>query len=191
MVFLKTHKTGSSTIQNVLYRFATRHECQLALNKNPDVHLLNYDRPFSMATIAQASIQPNMITNHMVFSPDVRKLMPVDSRYVTGRAKGRNTQSLSTLLKPLLKVVRDPYSQLLSSFNYFHFFDFFKDLPMGVNGLKQFLSDPSAYNRSPSNRSVTSDLNLIIALNLICHFYFEVNILSKIPTSSTWDTQTP
>ena len=41
---------------------------------------------------------------------------------------------------------------------------------MGVIGLKQFLSDPSAYNRSPSNRSVTSDFNLIIALNLICHF---------------------
>jgi len=142
VVFLKTHKTGSSTIQNVLNRFATRHGCQLALNKNPDAHLLNYDRPFSLATIAQASIQPNMITNHMVYSPDVRKLMPTNSRFVT--------------------VVRDPYSQLLSSFNYFHFFDFFKDLPMGVNGLKQFLRDPSAYNHDQLNRSVTSDIIFLL-----------------------------
>ena len=63
---------------------------------------------------------------------------------------------------------------------------------MGVTGLKQFLNDPSAYYRDQSNRSVTSDFNLLVELRTqFVTLALEVNISSKIPISSTWDTQTP
>ena len=56
VVFLKTHKTGSSTIQNVLFRFATHNGLQLALNRNPDAHLLGYRKAYSCLVLRDPNL---------------------------------------------------------------------------------------------------------------------------------------
>ena len=68
----------------------------------------------------------------MVFSENVQKLMPADTKYFT--------------------VVRNPYNQMLSAFNYFHHLNFFKKYELGINGLTAFLNDPETFNKSKDKR---------------------------------------
>ena len=68
----------------------------------------------------------------MVFSENVQKLMPADTKYFT--------------------VVRNPYNQMLSAFNYFHHLDFFKKYELGIHGLSAFLNDTENFNKSKDKR---------------------------------------
>ena len=88
--------------------------------------------PFDGRTLAQPDIQPNIITNHMIFSENVQKLMPSNTKYFT--------------------VVRNPYNQMLSSFNYFHHLDFFKKYELGTDGLSAFLSNTENFYKNKDKR---------------------------------------
>ena len=56
-------------------------------------------------------------------------------------------------------VVRNPYNQMLSSFNYFHHLDFFKKYKLGAEGLSDFLNDTQGFYKSRDKRK---DSNFII-----------------------------
>ena len=49
-------------------------------------------------------------------------------------------------------VVRNPYNQMLSSFNYFHHLDFFKKYKLGAEGLSDFLNDTQGFYKSRDKR---------------------------------------
>ena len=73
----------------------------------------------------------------------------------------------------LQKVLRDPYHQMLSSFNYFHNLDFLAKLPMDAPGLKEFFNDTRPFYKKSSpitqNRKRGSNDMIMVFVNFhIC-----------------------
>ncbi|XP_033839283.1 galactose-3-O-sulfotransferase 3-like [Periophthalmus magnuspinnatus] len=82
VVFLKTHKTASSTMQNMLFRFAERHNLTVAIPKAD--FQFSYPNRFQASSVHPYTLPPNIITNHMRFNKkELKKLMPPDSVYIT------------------------------------------------------------------------------------------------------------
>ncbi|XP_055370022.1 galactose-3-O-sulfotransferase 2 isoform X2 [Betta splendens] len=85
VVFLKTHKTASSTILNILYRYGESRNLTFALPLNRHSQLF-YPYPFAthfVEGIASRSVKEfHIICNHMRFrKSEVAKVMPKDSFY--------------------------------------------------------------------------------------------------------------
>ncbi|XP_067395144.1 galactose-3-O-sulfotransferase 2-like, partial [Emydura macquarii macquarii] len=125
VMFLKTHKTASSTIMNILFRFAEKHNLTLALPAGQSYHL-GYPQRFmahfveGFKTMGQ---NYNLICNHMRFNlPEVQKVMP-------------NTTSYFSIL-------RNPISLMESSYAYNKFFTPAFRRSKDVN---EFLASPWTY----------------------------------------------
>ncbi|XP_077867531.1 galactosylceramide sulfotransferase-like [Saccoglossus kowalevskii] len=99
IVMLKTHKTGSSTLQNILFRYADKHNLTLVLPKRS--HLLGYPHKFNSTDIIHVPWHEyNILTHHTVFNfPEMKKLMPPDTAFIT--------------------ILRHPVTQFESAFGYF------------------------------------------------------------------------
>uniref|UniRef100_A0A8C4SRS3 Galactose-3-O-sulfotransferase 4 n=1 Tax=Erpetoichthys calabaricus TaxID=27687 RepID=A0A8C4SRS3_ERPCA len=85
VMFLKTHKTASSTILNLLCRFGDKHNLTFALPTN---YRFGYPEFFSSRSIKGFSQQNgrlyNIMCHHMRFRrPEVQKVMPADTFYFT------------------------------------------------------------------------------------------------------------
>ncbi|XP_029472975.1 galactose-3-O-sulfotransferase 2-like isoform X2 [Rhinatrema bivittatum] len=133
IVFLKTHKTGSSTVQNMLFRFAENHSLSVALPAGKGIHL-GYPNQFQ-AQFTQGfntvNQNYNILCNHMRFSyPEVQKVMPNNTFYFS--------------------ILRSPVSLLESSFTYYKYnveaFHKAKDL-------NEFLASPWNYYKPNDSRS--------------------------------------
>uniref|UniRef100_A0A2K6GM80 Galactose-3-O-sulfotransferase 2 n=1 Tax=Propithecus coquereli TaxID=379532 RepID=A0A2K6GM80_PROCO len=129
IMFLKTHKTASSTVLNILYRFAETHNLSAALPTGSSFHL-GYPWLFLARYVegaSQNSIGPprrfNIMCNHLRFNlPEVQKVMPKDTFYFS--------------------ILRNPVSQLESSFIYYkNYAPAFRH----VESLDAFLAAPLAY----------------------------------------------
>uniref|UniRef100_F6YIV9 Galactose-3-O-sulfotransferase 2 n=1 Tax=Ornithorhynchus anatinus TaxID=9258 RepID=F6YIV9_ORNAN len=124
IMFLKTHKTGSSTILNILFRFAEKRNLTVALPigkkfsfSYPSPFLVNYVEDFQIT-----GPNHNIMGNHLRFNfPEVQKIMP------------RNTFFFS--------ILRNPISLLESSYIYFRFAGAFKR----TKTLNEFLASPLSY----------------------------------------------
>ncbi|KAI4901137.1 hypothetical protein NFI96_030378, partial [Prochilodus magdalenae] len=134
VVFLKTHKTASSTVQNILYRFAERNNLTLALPITACDHQFCYPRLFSSHFVHPHTMPPHIITNHMRFShSEVRRLMPNDTVYVT--------------------ILREPGAMFESLFSYYNqYCQSFKRVPNG--SLETFLNQPWSYYRPKEKDSM-------------------------------------
>ncbi|XP_059905953.1 galactosylceramide sulfotransferase [Gadus macrocephalus] len=126
IMFLKTHKTASSTILNILFRFGEKHQLKFAF---PDSRNdFSYPSPFLCSGVKDFNPGDcfNIVCNHMRFDPrEVARLLPENSVYIT--------------------ILRDPAVMFESSFNYYH-----KTIPFtygigGDNKVSEFLHDPWAY----------------------------------------------
>ncbi|XP_051900499.1 galactose-3-O-sulfotransferase 2-like [Pristis pectinata] len=128
VVFLKTHKTASSTILNILYRYGEARNLTFAL---PFFDHLGYPQLFKARYVKDFERNPskeyNIICNHMRFNlPEVRKVMPNQSVYFT--------------------ILRNPDQVAESSFSYYHdVTPAFRE----AKSLDRFASRPSTYY-SPS-----------------------------------------
>uniref|UniRef100_A0A3B3CXH6 Galactose-3-O-sulfotransferase 2 n=1 Tax=Oryzias melastigma TaxID=30732 RepID=A0A3B3CXH6_ORYME len=85
IVFLKTHKTGSSSVLNILYRFGESRNLTFALPVNKQVQLF-YPHFFSAHFVEGFSSTRvkdfHIMCNHMRFrKPEVAKVMPKDTFY--------------------------------------------------------------------------------------------------------------
>ncbi|XP_057617252.1 galactose-3-O-sulfotransferase 2 [Chionomys nivalis] len=144
IMFLKTHKTASSTMLNILYRFSESHNLSVALPKDSMFHL-GYPWLFVARYVEgteQNGLQNhhfNVMCNHLRFNlPEVQKVMPNDTFY--------------------LSILRNPVSQLESSFIYYK-----KHSPafQRVKSLDQFLTDPwKYYNVSVGLKNVYARNNM-------------------------------
>lgn len=76
----------------------------------------------------------------MVFKPEIRPhVIASHLRY---------SEHISSMMAPDLKkiaIVRDPYFQFTSIFDYFHHIGVFKNLPIGEIGLKSFFEKPDIH----------------------------------------------
>ncbi|XP_004620677.1 galactose-3-O-sulfotransferase 2 [Sorex araneus] len=131
IMFLKTHKTASSTVLNILYRFAETHNLSVALPAGSSYHL---GYPFFFLARYVEGVTPhgppsrfNIMCNHLRFyPPEVQKVMHRDTFYFS--------------------ILRNPVSQLESSFTYYH-----RSVPAfrHVASLDAFLEAPHTfYNAS-------------------------------------------
>ncbi|XP_076999355.1 galactose-3-O-sulfotransferase 2-like [Tamandua tetradactyla] len=145
LMFLKTHKTASSTVLNILFRFAERHNLSVALPAGGRFHL-GYPWLF-LARYVEGSKQDgpghqrrfNVMCNHLRFNPsEVQKVMPNDTFYFS--------------------ILRNPVAQLESSFIYYkHEVPAFKK----VRDLDTFLASPwTYYNKSLSLMNVHAKNNM-------------------------------
>lgn len=107
VVFLKVHKAGSTTVQNILLRHAFENNLNVAL---PKWHLDSLSFHVIGNEILRTSLIPlpdgeeyNILCNHIVYNRELLgELMPKDTQYIG--------------------IVRDPMTQFLSSAKYFQFF---------------------------------------------------------------------
>ncbi|KAJ8405845.1 hypothetical protein AAFF_G00312820 [Aldrovandia affinis] len=134
IAFLKTHKTASSTVQNLLFRFAERHNLTVALPYQSCDHQFCYPRPFSARFVHPHTVPPRIITNHMRFNlSELRRVMPNDTLYVT--------------------ILREPASMFESLFSYYNqYCQAFRHVPNG--SLEAFLADPWRYYRPDEKDSM-------------------------------------
>lgn len=128
VVFLKTHKCASSSVQNILLRYANQRNLTVVLPLTSKTHYLSRLKPFTRSMIAGAPweiLGYNILCHHMVYNPmAVVDLMPKDSVYVT--------------------IVRDPVKLFESLYEYDQLKDFYKmDIEEYARATK---------NRSSSNR---------------------------------------
>ncbi|XP_072098495.1 galactosylceramide sulfotransferase-like [Mobula birostris] len=129
LLFLKTHKTGSSTILNILLRFAERRGLSVALPAGGR-HDFAYPNPFSHRAVAGFTPDScfNLVASHMRFEPgEVSRLQPPERVYFT--------------------ILRHPARLFESSFRYFG-----PSVPLtwvipGPNKMATFLRHPWTYYR--------------------------------------------
>ncbi|KAF6733169.1 Galactosylceramide sulfotransferase [Oryzias melastigma] len=126
IMFMKTHKTASSTILNILFRFGEKLKLKFAFPNGRNDFF--YPSPFQASQVM--NYRPggcyNIVCNHMRFNQqEVAKLLPADAVYIT--------------------ILRDPVDLFESSFHYYH-----KAVPFtwsidGENKLAEFLQNPQAF----------------------------------------------
>uniref|UniRef100_A0A3B5L4S0 Galactose-3-O-sulfotransferase 4 n=1 Tax=Xiphophorus couchianus TaxID=32473 RepID=A0A3B5L4S0_9TELE len=124
IMFLKTHKTASSTVLNMLYRFGDEHNLRFAL---PLGYQLGYPLPFNAHRVkgyrGPRAIEFHIMGNHMRFNkPEVEKVMPADTFYFS--------------------IIRDPVALAESSFAYY------KEVAPAfrkAKGLGEFADDPKKF----------------------------------------------
>lgn len=126
IMYMKTHKTASSTILNILFRFGEKHKLKFAFPERRND--FSYPSPFLCSQVKD--YRPgdcfNIICNHMRFNhQEVTKLLPPDATYIT--------------------ILRDPVDVFESSFHYYH-----GAVPLtwrisGDNKLEEFLNNPQTF----------------------------------------------
>lgn len=126
IMFMKTHKTASSTVLNILFRFGEKHKLKFAF---PDGRNdFYYPSPFLCSQVRDYRHGDcfNIVCNHMRFDhQEVAKLLPADAVYIT--------------------ILRDPADLFESSFHYYH-----RAVPLtwrisGENKLAEFLNNPQTF----------------------------------------------
>ncbi|XP_043540066.1 galactosylceramide sulfotransferase-like, partial [Chiloscyllium plagiosum] len=133
-MFLKTHKAGSSTITNILFRYGESHGLNFAFPSGQS-HF-QYPWPFHRRAVSDYTPGScyNIIASHMRFHGDeLRGLLPVDRVYFT--------------------ILRHPASLFESSFHYYG-----PSVPLtwripGPDKMAAFLRNPWAYYRPEAYNS--------------------------------------
>ncbi|XP_039625230.1 galactose-3-O-sulfotransferase 3 isoform X2 [Polypterus senegalus] len=144
IVFLKTHKTASTTVQNILFRFAERHNLTVALPIQACDHQFCYPRAFSSHFVHPHTMPAQVVTSHMRFNrSELQKFMPNDTLYIT--------------------ILREPTAMFESLFSYYNQYCLsFKRVPNG--SLETFLADPHRYYRSDEKYSMYAHNTLLFDL---------------------------
>ncbi|XP_072311573.1 galactosylceramide sulfotransferase isoform X2 [Eucyclogobius newberryi] len=133
IMFMKTHKTASSTILNILFRFGEKHKLRFAFPDGRNDFF--YPSPFTCSQVKDYKPGDcfNIVCNHMRFDhSELAKLLPPDAVYIT--------------------ILRDPVDLFESSFHYYH-----SAVPLtwkltNANKLADFLNNPQAfYNKEAFN----------------------------------------
>uniref|UniRef100_A0A8C3UCR7 Galactose-3-O-sulfotransferase 2 n=1 Tax=Catharus ustulatus TaxID=91951 RepID=A0A8C3UCR7_CATUS len=132
VMFLKTHKTASSTVLNIMFRFAERYNLTVALPADQLLHL-GYPRTFvaqfveDFKTIGQ---NYNIMCNHLRFNPlEVKRVMAANTFYFS--------------------ILRNPIPLLESSYIYYK-----NNAPAFSNSknVNDFLASPTKYYHPESYR---------------------------------------
>ncbi|KAJ6669228.1 hypothetical protein lerEdw1_008037 [Lerista edwardsae] len=139
IVFLKVHKSASSTVMNILFRFGETHNLTFALPIN-GASQLYYPHYFTASVVEGFSpnkeSQFNIMCHHMrFFQPEVAKVMPNTTFYFS--------------------ILRNPVHLMESSFIYYKGASSFSK----ARSLEQFLNQTSLfYNASASDSHYSKNL---------------------------------
>ncbi|GIY18349.1 galactose-3-O-sulfotransferase 2 [Caerostris extrusa] len=133
IVFLKTHKCASTSVQNILMRYAHQQNLTIAVPIFPKNHYFSLTQPFRKEMIAGApweNLGYNILCHHMVFNKAViEKIMPKDSIYIS--------------------IIRNPVSLFESLYEYDELQDFYHmDIEEYAKGTKNSSTATKLKNRS-------------------------------------------
>ena len=122
-MFLKTHKTGSSTFANILFRYGDMRNLSFVLGPGH----LNWPHRFRISSALPIYRQPNILCSHTRFNKKPMNWLfpPETSKYVT--------------------ILRNPVDTFESAFNYYHLGNDFGLGTDPVVSLEKFLERPSSY----------------------------------------------
>ncbi|XP_055873604.1 galactosylceramide sulfotransferase-like isoform X1 [Biomphalaria glabrata] len=146
VVFIKTHKTGSSTVANIIFRYGLVRKLNFALpNRAIFQRLLNHiSIPGEVMT--EDCIYPipdgqeyNIVTHHAVYNRTFfQQIMPKNSTYIT--------------------ILREPFSHLKSAYEYYKIEKYFVAKAPGTfdpsNPISSFLKDPYFYSSNGTNFTI-------------------------------------
>ncbi|XP_070572698.1 galactosylceramide sulfotransferase-like [Ptychodera flava] len=125
IVFIKTHKTASSTTNTMIQHYGLKHGLVFALPKN--TQLFDVNRMFSRAMMLQPTAPPdkggvfNILANHLRYNrPELQRAVP-GARYIT--------------------ILRHPVSKFESTFGYYRAAEHF-NLTDYRNPLETFMESP-------------------------------------------------
>ncbi|CBY18636.1 unnamed protein product [Oikopleura dioica] len=127
LVFTKTHKTGGTTLTNILLRYAEKHHLVTGLPFGSHWELAGYPGLFDTELIDPILPKYNLMCHHFRYGPDVKKVTHPDHVFIT--------------------MLRDPVGNFESEFG------FFRDYPfpqwVGENGtIIDFMKNPiGLYNK--------------------------------------------
>ncbi|XP_067306301.1 galactose-3-O-sulfotransferase 2 isoform X2 [Pseudorasbora parva] len=147
VVFLKTHKTASSTILNILYRYGDTHNLTFALPLNMHSQLFYpafFAAHFVEGVRTRSVKEFHILCNHMRFSSqEVRKLMPENTFFFS--------------------ILRNPVAMMESLFVYYKAIPAFRV----VKSLEEFFNqDGLSYNASvPGNQYARNILTFDFGLD--------------------------
>ncbi|XP_069830042.1 galactose-3-O-sulfotransferase 2-like [Dendropsophus ebraccatus] len=128
--FLKTHKTGSSTIMNMLFRFGESRNLMFALptnNFSQFFYPYHFRAYFVEGFVTRIRPSYDIMCHHMRFHlTEVEKVMPEDTFYFT--------------------IMRNPVSHMESSFSYYKSLDVF----VNASSLEEYVTNPHKYYNQTS-----------------------------------------
>ena len=104
ILFLKTHKTGSSSVQNIMFRLAEKHKYPILWNKS-NFSGICLPKPFEKSFSRNLPKTVKISTNHLIYSDQVLDMFQDDS------------ENHENIFK--FTILREPFSQLISQFNYY------------------------------------------------------------------------
>ncbi|XP_054709248.1 galactose-3-O-sulfotransferase 4-like [Uloborus diversus] len=121
VVFLKMHKCASTSVQNILMRYAHQRNLTVVVPVLPKNHAFSLLLPFQAEVVHGAPWQNlgyNIICHHMVFNKAaIEKIMPKDSVYIT--------------------ILREPVSMFESLYEYGELEEFYQmDIEEYAKGIK-------------------------------------------------------
>ena len=158
-MFLKTHKTGGSTIANILFRYGDSRNLTFALGSVAQGgNHLGWPQRFRLSSTLPVYRPLNILCSHTVFNKKpMNWLFPREiSKYVT--------------------IIRNPVDNFESVFNYYHMG---KGLGLGndpVVSLKEFLERPSSfYNTSGARKPSINARNPMMFDLGLSQKYFQNN----------------
>ena len=135
IVFVKTHKTGSSTVTNILMRYAENKKLKVALPIKGINDLGGYPAPMDDKLVDGNKV--NIIAHHFRHSRSVDNLLenPKDTKFIT--------------------ILRNPVHQVKSTFSFFRDqapFDSWFDTSESINNrLQKFYNNPRQIYNTNSN----------------------------------------
>lgn len=130
VTFIKAHKTGSSTVQNIFLRYGDKHNLQFVLP--PAGHHLGYPSYFEKKHMLHNEKDVyNIFCHHTRFSQKIPQVMPVNTIYIT--------------------IVRDPVKVFESAFIYFKM-DYRLSMTNDPEALQKFLQNAQSIYDSTSNK---------------------------------------
>lgn len=152
--FHKTHKTGSSTFQNILLRYGQKNNLNFALPRSTTAHVYNYNVKFSSWMVRKTvKINPENSEQH-VSPPAPDSLQPsIDNNQILCNHLHYDFNGVSNYFNPnstlYLSIVRDPITHFKSILSYYS-----KDVFTFQNLLQEFKSSNSSHPVSAEKATV-------------------------------------
>nr|XP_012962816.3 galactose-3-O-sulfotransferase 2 [Anas platyrhynchos] len=186
VMFLKTHKTASSTVLNILFRFTEKHNLTIALPADQRFHL-GYPERFNTSFVEklQNKMQNyNIMGNHLRFNPsEVHKVMAGDTFYFSILRNPIFLLESSYVyyknMVPAFNRSKDVNEYLASPLKYYREEDYKKNIYAKNIMWFDFGYDNNAEDNKNYTQEVLKDIEQNFHLILIADYFDESMILLK------------
>ncbi|XP_066858572.1 galactose-3-O-sulfotransferase 2 isoform X1 [Anser cygnoides] len=186
VMFLKTHKTASSTVLNILFRFTEKYNLTIALPADQRFHL-GYPKRFMTSFVEKFQTKGqnyNIMCNHLRFNPsEVHKVMPGNTFYFSILRNPIFLLESSYVyyknVAPAFSSSKDVNEYLASPLKYYREEDYTKNIYAKNNMWFDFGYDNNAEGNENYTQEVLKEIEQNFHLILIADYFDESMILLK------------